>query len=124
MDNFDLRKFLVENKLTEQSKLISEDEYKTWRGNSYINATGNIDYMDGWDYVYSEIHKQDTVNDLIFDSTVFIIQKDDISLIRKDYFVEQYAKGIGMIYKEASHLSKQNINQLIYLGDNLKKILA
>ena len=24
MDNFDLRKFLVENKLTEQSKLISE----------------------------------------------------------------------------------------------------
>ena len=30
MDNFDLRKFLVENKLTEQSKLISEDEYKTW----------------------------------------------------------------------------------------------
>ena len=33
MDNFDLRKFIVENKLTEQSKLISEDaydEYKTW----------------------------------------------------------------------------------------------
>ena len=30
MDNFDLRIFLVENKLTEQSKLISEDEYKTW----------------------------------------------------------------------------------------------
>ena len=39
MKNFDLRKFLVENKLTTQSKLISEvdyvkptpyDEYKTW----------------------------------------------------------------------------------------------
>ena len=30
MDNFDLRKYLAENKLTEQSKLISEDEYKTW----------------------------------------------------------------------------------------------
>ena len=87
------------------------DEFKTWKGNSYINATGNIDYMDGWDYVYSEIHKKDTVNNLVFDSTVFIIQKDDVSLIRKDYFVEQYAKGVGMIYKEASHLSKQNINE-------------
>ena len=33
MDNFDLRKFLVENKLTEQSKYQPEtsyDEYKTW----------------------------------------------------------------------------------------------
>ena len=30
MDNFDLRKFLVENKLTEQSKLISEDKFKSW----------------------------------------------------------------------------------------------
>jgi hypothetical protein len=30
MKNFDLRKFLVENKLTEQSKLISEVKYKSW----------------------------------------------------------------------------------------------
>ena len=30
MKNFNLRKFLVENKLTTQSKLISEDKYKRW----------------------------------------------------------------------------------------------
>ena len=87
------------------------DEFKTWKGNSYINATGTIDYMDGWDYIYSEIHKKDTINNLMFDSTVFIIQKDDVSLIRKDYFIEQYAKGVGLIFKESSHLSKQNINE-------------
>ena len=30
MDNFDLKKYLVENKLTTQSKLISEVEFKRW----------------------------------------------------------------------------------------------
>ena len=30
MKNFNLRKFLVENKLTTQSKLISEDKFKRW----------------------------------------------------------------------------------------------
>ena len=34
------------------------DENKTWKGNTYINASGNIDYMDGWDYIYSDMHKK------------------------------------------------------------------
>ena len=76
-----------------------------------LSVKGPVSFTSKDSHKLSEIHKKDTVNNLVFDSTVFIIQKHDVSLLRKDYFVDQYAKGVGMIYKEASHLSKQNINE-------------
>ena len=44
MDNFDLKKFLAENKLTEQSKFISEEFL-------FINSDGDKVYKDKRVYI-------------------------------------------------------------------------
>ena len=46
MDNFDLRKYLAENKLTNQSKLISEEFL-------FINSDGDKVYKDEKVYIIS-----------------------------------------------------------------------
>lgn len=101
----------TENNLRFIKMIFPVNEEITWKGNAYIHAIGNLDYMDGWDYEYVNPHIPETMNNLLFDSTITIIQQSDTSLIRKDFFLEKYAKGVGLIYKEASHLSKQNIQE-------------
>ena len=50
MDNFDLRKYLAENKLTNQSKLISEEFL-------FINSDGDKVYKDGKGLYYFDDYK-------------------------------------------------------------------
>ena len=81
MKNFNLRKFLVENKLTEQSKLISEVKFKRWseintdefpEGTEFYNSNygqKHAKYPDGrWERISGP--KEDDVensSDLDFD---------------------------------------------------------
>ncbi len=70
-----------------------------WNGNKY-------NYLDPETYKYSNIHKP---NDIVlhhFDSTITVIQKEELNLILDDYKIEIYAKNVGMIYKKFRHLEK------------------
>ena len=101
----------VENNLRQINLIFPFNENITWKGNAYIHAGPNLDYLDGWDFAYYDLHKPDTINGYFFDSTALVVQQNDTSLIRKDYFIEKYAKNVGLYYKEASHLAKQNIGE-------------
>ncbi|MEI7597147.1 MAG: hypothetical protein WCK02_15470 [Bacteroidota bacterium] len=65
----------------------------TWNGNAY-NTWGN------WDYEYQNVNEKLSVNGLSFDSTLVVLQNDQLNLISKIYSIEKYAKKIGLIYKE------------------------
>jgi len=82
----------------------------TWKGNSYINFQDehNCDYLGKWDYRYTDLFVPKTVNKHLFDSVVVIRQVADSGLICKNYFIEMYAPGIGLIYKHQERLSTQN----------------
>ena len=53
-----------------------------------------------WNYEYQNVNDNLSVNGLLFDSTLVVLQNDQLNLISKIYSIEKYAKKIGLIYKE------------------------
>lgn len=74
--------------------------YKSWDGNKYntLEETG---------YMITGIDEPASLGSLQFDSTLTVLHTDDESLIHKQYAYEQYAKGVGLVYKEEINLESQ-----------------
>lgn len=70
---------------------------KTWNGNAK-----NI--LDPQDYEITDIHQPLSLNNLSYDSTLTVTQKEEILFIGEDHQLEKYAAGVGMIYKELRKL--------------------
>ncbi len=70
-----------------------------WNGNAN-NTIGN------WEYKYDYIDKTETINGITFDNVLLVVQKDDKSknAIHREYFIEKYAKNVGLIYREIKDL--------------------
>ena len=72
MNNFDLRKFLTENKLTSNSNLISEDEdYADYKPGSI--APADLYYSDK----HGKLVAMDDVDDKYHDSLELVYHKGD-----------------------------------------------
>jgi hypothetical protein len=76
------------------------ERYKTWDGNIY-NTGEEAQYM------ITALDAPLTIDSLQFDSTMTVLHIDDESLIHKEYAYEQYARGLGMVYKEDINLESQ-----------------
>lgn len=74
---------------------------KTWNGNAY-----NV--KDEQEYEFDDIDKPYTVNGLTFDSTVTVIQENELNMIQENYQVEVFAKHVGLIYKRYKSVSLDN----------------
>ncbi len=91
----------------------------SWQGNSYIDtrsANSAYQYLDGWNYTYSEVNMPYTVLKGMLDSTVTVLQRDETSpegpfdpqfYQQRNYSVEIYGKGVGLIYKDFLHSTWQ-----------------
>ena len=66
---------------------------RIWNGNAANSLDERI-------YEYIDIDISRTLSSFNFDSTCFIKQIDNETLIDKKYYVEIYAKNIGMIYTQ------------------------
>lgn len=75
---------------------------KIWNGN-----VSNV--LDLWDYTYLDSNVPKTINGSSFDTCLTVTQKIQDDGLEKFYFEEVYAKGVGMIYKKAIYLTKQNV---------------
>lgn len=64
-----------------------------WNGNAFNN-------MDQWMYSFQYIDEEEMVGTMLLDSVTTILQKDDESIFDKQYYLEKYAKNIGLVYKE------------------------
>lgn len=91
----------------------------SWQGNAYIDTksgTSSYQYLDGWDYTYENINlPYETINGMI-DSTITVMQRDETSpegpfdpdfYQQRNYSIEVYGKGIGLIYKDFLHWTWQ-----------------
>ncbi len=88
---------------------------KTWQGNSYIDtrsATTPYQYLDGWNYTYRNVDSPYATLAGIIDSSVTVFQQDETSpdgpfdpqfYQQRDYSIEVYANGVGLIYKNFLH---------------------
>ena len=87
-------------------------EGNSWHGNAYLPDHPYEQYygilsdagLQFWDYTYNNYGGFESINNQDFDSTVTVSQVDDEeytpALDFKNYWIEKYAKGIGLIYKE------------------------
>lgn len=76
----------------------------TWNGNAQ-NTLGE------WEYKYNYFDRTETINGTTFENVLFVEQKDDKSknAIRRQYYVEKYAKNIGLVYREIKDLYSNTI---------------
>lgn len=73
--------------------LFPFDIYTSWNGNAFNNLGDN-------QYEYKNIYQPYNLNNLTIDSTITVIQQDELSLINRNYAEEVYARNIGLIYRK------------------------
>ncbi len=90
-----------------------------WEGNSYIDTKSNnflYEYLEGWKYTYQNVNQPYPVIKGVLDNTITVLQQDETSpegpfdpdsYQQRNYSVEVYAKGIGLVYKEFLHWAWQ-----------------
>ncbi len=91
----------------------------SWSGNSFIDtksAGSPYQYMDGWNYIYQNYGAPFPTVNGTFPNTVTVLQQDETSppgpfdpdnYQQRNYSIEVYAAGVGMIYKEFLHWTWQ-----------------
>ncbi|MEI6817802.1 MAG: hypothetical protein WCL14_14445 [Bacteroidota bacterium] len=78
----------------------------TWNGNA-LNSL----YPE-WDYSYTQVDVPAKVATLSFDSTLTVLQLADSNFVYNHYAIEQYAKNVGMIYKELKYITDSTIGKV------------
>lgn len=86
----------------------------SWKGNGYIDtysAASKLKYLDNWDYIYEMVNSAYETPMKTVENSITINQRDEeigleadiTAYFEKNYSVEVYGKGIGLIYKEFVH---------------------
>jgi hypothetical protein len=110
---------VVENNLRFIKLVLPFTDNVSWLGNAYIDtrsADSEVPYMDGWNYTYAKTGMPYQVLSGIIPQTVTVNQADQtigsdtLSYSERDYSVEVYGKGIGLIYKNILHTEYQPPN--------------
>jgi hypothetical protein len=90
----------------------------SWKGNSYIDTyslNSNVKYLDDWDYTYDSVDVKKTIGSFTLDSTLHVAQRDEIignlsdpnSYSEINFSSENYAKGLGLFYRNFLHIEYQ-----------------
>lgn len=94
----------------------------SWLGNQYIHLEESNQYLENWNYTYTDLNLPKTYNSLPFDTTVTVLQVVDSNAIEKKYSVEQYAKKVGLIYSEFILVEKQDATKTWATPENGFKV--
>lgn len=78
---------------------------QTWNGNIY-NTLGKQEYE------FNDVNEPYTAGNMQFDSTVTVLQANEITLISEDIANEVYAKGVGLVYKKYRSIIKKPTGEI------------
>lgn len=110
---------VVDNNLRYVKLKLPVTEGFSWKGNAYIDTyslESEVKYLDGWDYTYADLSQPFTTSKgVTFENTVTIKQRDEVLgtptdlgfYSQKNYSLEVYAKGLGLIYRNFLHWEYQ-----------------
>lgn len=90
---------------------------RSWRGNGFLPSNpykdlfefSNDEDIQEWDYTYQDAGASLNLNNKTYDNTISVLQIADSSHTpitdltvpaSKSYWIEKYAKGVGLVYKE------------------------
>jgi len=95
----------VEENVRFTKMIFPVNDSKYWDGNAFNS-------LEEWEYSYDSLHEPKTINNLSFDSTITVVQRDNENVVEYEKVQEVYAADIGLIYKKHKDLD-------INLGDTL-----
>lgn len=109
--------FIENNMRFLKLKLPVKNGY-SWKGNSYIDTysfNSDVKYLDDWDYIYDSLNTPLILGAINIDSTLKVDQRDEIignpadanSYSEVNVGSENYAKGIGLVFRKFLHLEYQ-----------------
>ncbi|MES2513520.1 MAG: hypothetical protein V4580_05220 [Bacteroidota bacterium] len=94
---------VVEEDIRFTKLVFPVQEEKTWNGNAH-NTLGD------WEYIYTSTDRAETINGNSFDNVLTVTQKNDKgNAIHREYYVEKYAKDVGLVYREIKDLSSTTV---------------
>ena len=82
----------VEENVRFTKMIFPINDTKYWDGNAFNN-------LDEWEYSYDSLHMPKLINNLSFDSTITVIQRDNENVVEYEKVKEIFAVDIGLIYK-------------------------
>jgi len=90
---------VVEENIRFTKLIFPVKEESTWNGNAN-NTIGE------WEYKYSYTDRAEMINGTTFENVLMVTQKDDKNknAIRREYYIEKYAKDIGLVHREIKNL--------------------
>lgn len=97
---------------------IKEDA--EWNGNAQ-NTNSE------WLYSYKYFDQKEMINNTTFDNVLYVEQKDDKNKnnIHREFYIEKYAKQVGLVYKEIKDLLSYTVtvgpNGIIPVEDRINK---
>lgn len=127
---------VVENNLRFIKLAMPVRQDFSWKGNSHIDTyspDADLTYLADWDYIYDSIGIPLTMNSLVLDSTLKVFERDELlgqdpsipgtQYAERNYAVEKYANGIGLIYRELIHWEYQGAEDY-YVGYGIKMTIT
>lgn len=109
----------VDNNLRFVKLVAPIREGNSFKAHSYIDTksiNSLVSYLDEWEYTYENVEVPYTIGTRTFENTITVFQHDETTpegpfnpanYQQRNYGVEVYAKGIGLIYKEFLHWTYQ-----------------
>jgi hypothetical protein len=115
MANVDEKKVQVVESNIRYTKLIFPiQQNANWNGNA--NNT-----LGAWNYTYSYIDKAETINGVNLNNVLLVVQKDDKTLISQQYYIEKYAKEIGLVYREIKDIYSNTVVPNVPVDQRIEK---
>lgn len=93
---------VVEGNMRFTKLIFPVQEKASWNGNA--NNT-----MGEWAYTYDYIDKKEEINHHVLENVLQVRQKEYRTLISYQNYVEKYAKGVGLVYREITDLLSNTI---------------
>jgi hypothetical protein len=90
---------VVEENIRFSKLIFPVKEESSWNGNAN-NTIGD------WEYIYNYMDRTETINGTSFENVLMVTQKDDKNhnQIHREYYVEKYARNVGLVYREIKDL--------------------
>jgi len=115
MVNADDKKVQVVESNYRYTKLIFPIQLNAnWNGNAN-NTLGEMLYS------YNYIDKPETINGTSLEKVLLVKQKDERTQIALQYFVEKYAKGIGLVYREIKDIYSNTVIPGVAIEQRIEK---
>lgn len=95
--------------------------FNSWNGNMYLNIEEESNYLEDWNYKISYFDREGSVNDILFDSTLYIeqIEISDVHILRSAN--EIYAKGVGLVFKRIMYFDSQSTDENLTWDEKAEK---